>query len=283
MADERKETIILDFEVDESASIESIESLTKANKALKDERKALNLLTAEGRKRTQEINAQIDQNTSKIKDNVSAIEKQKINIGNYRSALDGVHPALGKVGAGLEQGTQGFKAMTLQALRFIATPIGAVLAALVVVFTLIKTALSQNNELMDKFENVTKAVSVVVEIVVSRIAKLGEALIALAQGNFTEAINKSAEAFGGLADEIENAVRQQQLFLDASRDLEDSQRNLRIEAARQENVIKQLVVAAKNRNLTFDEQEEKLRQALLLEQRLVEQREDIARRDLLIT
>ena len=65
-----------------------------------------------------------------------ALEKQKINIGNYRSALDGVHPALGKVGRWVRAGTQGFKAMTMQALRFIATPIGAILAALVAVFTL---------------------------------------------------------------------------------------------------------------------------------------------------
>lgn len=279
----REETIILDFQVDESDSIESIQSITKASKALREERSKLNLQSAEGQKRVKEINAELDKNNSKIKDNVSALEKQRINVGNYKSALDGVHPALGKVGQGLEAGTQGFKAMTLQALRFIATPIGAVLAAIVVVFSLIKTALSQNNELFDKFENITHAVGVVLEVLVSRVGKLGEALIALAQGNFSEAINKTSEAFGGLAAEIENAVKQQQLFLDASRDLEDSQRNLRIETAKQENIIKQLVVASKNRNLTFDEQEEKLRQALKLEKDLVEQREDLARRDLLIT
>lgn len=279
----REETVVLSFEIDESDSIESIQSITKASKALREERAKLNLQSAEGQKRVKEINAELDKNNSKIKDNVSALEKQKINVGNYKSALDGVHPALGKVGQGLEQGTQGFKAMTLQALRFIATPIGAVLAALVVVFTLIKTALSQNNELFDKFENVTKAVGVVLEVIVSRVGKLGEALIALAQGNFSEAISKTTEAFSGLAAEIENAVRQQQLFLDASRELEDSQRALRIETAKQENVIRQLVVASKNRNLTFDEQEAKLKQALELEKDLVEQREDLARRDLLIT
>jgi hypothetical protein len=280
---ERRETIVMDFELDLDESVESIESLTKANKALREERNKLNLSTEQGKKRAQEINAVIDQNTSKIKSNVSAIEQQKINIGNYKSALDGVHPALGKLGQGLESGATGFKAMTRSALAFIATPIGAILAALVAVFSLLKAALSQNDALMDKFENVTNAVGVVLEIVVSRVGKLGEALIALAQGNFSEALNKTSEAFGGLADEIENAVRQQQIFLDASRDLEDSQRSLRIEAARQENVIRQLVVASKNRNLTFDEQEEKLRTALELEQQLVEKREDIARRDLVIT
>lgn len=282
MAD-RQESIVLDFEVDLEDSIESINKLTAANKELRKERNALNLATESGKKRAKEINDLIDQNTATIKANSSAIEQQRANIGNYRSALDGVHPALGKVGEGLEAGTQGFKAMTLQALRFIATPIGAILAALVAVFGLLKSALSQNADLMDKFENITNAVGVVLEVIVARVGKLGEALIALVTGNFTEAINKTGEAFGGLAEEIEGAVKQQQLFLDLSRQLEDSQRALRIEEAKTENVIKQLVVASKNRNLTFDEQEALIRRALALEEQLVEKRAENARKDLVIT
>jgi len=282
MAD-REETIILDVDVDVEDSVESINDLTAANKELRKERNALNLQSAQGQKRAKEINATIDQNTSKIKENVSAIEKQKINIGNYKSALDGVHPALGKVGEGLEAGASGFKAMAKQALAFIATPIGALLAALVAVFSLLKAALSENDELMDKFENITSAVSVVLEVLVSRVAKLGEALIAFASGDFDKAIDLTSEAFSGLAEEIGNAVTQQQLFLDGQRALEASQRALRIETAKTENEIKRLVVASKNRNLSLDEQEELLRKALKLEEDLVKQREDIARRDLVIT
>lgn len=283
MAEERKESIILDFEVDLEGSIESINSLTKANKALREERKNLNLLTKEGRQRTAEINTQIDKNTEKIKTNVSALEKQKINIGNYKSALDGVHPALGKLGGALEGGAKGFMSMARASLAFIATPIGAVLAALVAVFGLLKSALSQNDALMDKFENVTNAVGVVLEIVVTRVGKLGEALIAFASGDFDKAIDLTGEAFGGLADEIGRAVTQQQLFLDASRNLEDSQRNLRIEIARQQNVITKLIKESKNRNLSLDEQSAKLIQASKLEANLQKAREDVAFRDLVIT
>ncbi len=282
MAD-RTETIILDVDVDEADAVESIDNLTKANKELRKERNALNLQSEAGKKRAQEINALLDDNTNKIKTNVSALEKQKINIGNYRSALDGVHPALGKVGAGLEQGTQGFKAMTLQALRFIATPIGAILAALVAVFSLLKAALSSNNEVLDKFENITNAVGVVLNVIVARVGKLGEALIALATGDFDKAINLTAEAFTGLGAEIENAVKQGQLYLDLSRDLEDAQRALRIETAKQENEIKRLVVASKNRSLSLDEQEQILRRALTLEEELVSKRAENAQKDLVIT
>lgn len=282
MAD-RTESIILDFEVDLEDSIESINSLTKANKELRTERNALNIQSESGKKRATEINALLDQNTNKIKNNSSAIERQRANIGNYKSALDGVHPALGKVGEGLEAGTSGLKAMTVQALRFIATPIGAILAALVAVFTLLKTAMSQNNELMDKFENITNAVGTVVQVIIGRIGKLGEALIALVNGDFDEAINLTGQAFSGLADEIASAVTQSQLYLDLSRDLEDSQRALRIETARQENEIKRLVVAAKNQSLSLQEQEGLLRRALSLEEQLVEKRAENAQKDLVIT
>lgn len=280
---ERREEIVLDFSVDEKDSIESIQSLTKANKELREVRNKTDISTKEGREAVKRLNKEIDENNKKIKENSSALEKQRINVGNYKSALDGVHPALGKVGQGLEAGASGFKAMARSALAFIVTPIGAVLAALVTVFTLIKTAISQNNVLFDKFENITNAVGVVVQVVVGRIGKLGEALIALVSGNFSEAINLTGQAFGGLAEEIGNAVTQQQLFLDLSRDLEDAQRALRIETARQENEIKRLVVAAKNRNLTFDEQEELLRTALRLEEELVRKRAENAQKDLVIT
>src|SRR5688572_12250779 len=188
MAD-RTETIILDFELDVQESVTSIEKLTAVNKELRKERNALNIATDAGKKRAQEINAVLDKNTETIKENISSLEKQKVNIGNYRSALDGVHPALGRLGQGLESGVAGFKAMTLQALRFIATPIGAVLAALVAVFALLKSAISQNAEFMDKFENITNGVGVVLQVIIGRVGKLGEAFIAFLTLDFDKAID----------------------------------------------------------------------------------------------
>lgn len=282
MAD-RTESIILDVEIDTQESVESINSLLEANKRLRKERNDLHIQTEAGAKRAQQINALIDANTEKIKSNVSALEKQKINIGNYRSALDGVHPALGKVGEGLEGGTEGFKAMTMQALRFIATPVGAILAALVATFTLLKAAISTNNEVLDKFENVTNAIGIVLEIFINRVGKLGEALLALAQGNFSEAIDKTSQAFSGMGDQMARAVEEGQKLLDMERDLEDAQRDLTVATAKQENQIKALVVASKNRNLTLDESEAKLKQALELERTLVAERERLALQDLEVT
>jgi len=173
--------------------------------------------------------------------------------------------------------------MTIQALRFIATPIGALIAALVAAFTLLKTAITSNNQVFDKFENITNAIGVVMDVVINRVGKLGEALIALAEGRFQDAINLTANAFTGLAAEIQAATTQGQLYLDLSRELEDSQRALRIETAKQENEIKRLVTASKNRNLTFAESEALLNEALKREEELVKKRTENAQKDLVIT
>jgi hypothetical protein len=282
MADQQND-VVLNFDVDTKEAVESINDLTAANKKLREERNKVNIASEEGRKKAAELNAQIDKNTAKIKDNVAAIEKQKINIGNYKSALEGVNPAFGRLADGLEKGKEGFKSMTLQALRFIATPIGAILAALVAVFGLLKAAVSSNAGMMDKFEDITSAVSTVLDVLVTRAGKLGEALVALATGDIIGAFNKTKEAVTGLGDEIANAVKQGQKWLDLSRDLEDQQRQLTLQTAAYENTIKQLEQQSKNRNLTLEEQEKLLRQALKLQQELVSKRGEVALKDLVIT
>lgn len=282
MADESR-TVILDFEVDIGDSESNINKLRVANRELTKERNQTNIATEEGRKKVADLNAAIDRNNATIKNNSSALEKQRLNIGNYQSALDKIVPGLGQFAAGLQQGASGFAAMAKQALAFIATPIGAIIAAIAAGLAVLKAAISSNTEVFDKFENITNAVGTVLTVLLNRVGKLGEALIALASGDFSGALEKTTAAFSGLADEIGNAVSQSQALLEAQRDLEDAQRELRIEQARQENVIKSLVVAAKNRNLTFDEQEAKIREALALEQKLVSTRTQLAEEELRIT
>jgi hypothetical protein len=84
--------------------IVSINSLTEANKKLREERKNLDTQSDSGKKRISEINAILDKNTAQIKHNSSALEKQRFNIGNYTGALDKLIPGLGAT-------VQGFTAM----------------------------------------------------------------------------------------------------------------------------------------------------------------------------
>jgi len=93
MADEEKK-VIYKVEIDESEAIKdtqklttTIESLTKANTDLRNERKKVNIESVEGKKRIAEINSELDKNNKLIKENSSALEKQRLNIGSYKADI----------------------------------------------------------------------------------------------------------------------------------------------------------------------------------------------------
>lgn len=72
----------------------SIERARAKIKALTLEQSKLNLVTAEGRKRNDEINKSLDKYTEFIRKNVSAAEKQRMNVGNYQGSAKIIVDAL---------------------------------------------------------------------------------------------------------------------------------------------------------------------------------------------
>jgi hypothetical protein len=196
MAEDKKQTVILEFEVDVDQSVTSINKLTAANKELRKERNELNLASKEGQARAKEINAQIDQNTAKIKANVSAIEQQKINIGNYKSALDGIHPALGKVATGLDAGVNGLKGMSFAAKAFIATGIGAIIAAVGLALAALTKYFQGSEEGQNRLNKIMAVGAAIFEQFLNVVEAVGEAVF--------NAINDPQQAlkdFGNLVKE----------------------------------------------------------------------------------
>lgn len=63
------------------------DELQRQIRAFEQAKKKLNITTEEGRKKTAEYNAIINKNTEIIRQNASAAEKQRMNIGNYASAF----------------------------------------------------------------------------------------------------------------------------------------------------------------------------------------------------
>lgn len=123
----------------------TIQKLEAENAKLRKEQKSLNLETKEGIKRNGEINKKINENTDIISANSDKMKQQKMNIGNYESALDGL--------------SGGFLSATKSALKFIATPIGAIIAAIVVAVMAVVKAFSRSEESMNKVKKVTGALS----------------------------------------------------------------------------------------------------------------------------
>jgi len=69
-------------------SIGTINNLVKANRDLIKERNQLDLTTASGKKRLEEINKEIDKNNNFIKENSSSLERQRMNVGNYTESIE---------------------------------------------------------------------------------------------------------------------------------------------------------------------------------------------------
>ncbi|MCM1555893.1 MAG: hypothetical protein NC048_10445, partial [Bacteroides sp.] len=124
-----------------NTTAKSIKEAREQNKLLTAARNATNVSTKEGVARLNELNAKIDANNAMIKANGDQALKQKMNIGNYASALSGLPGILGKVGGGMQTAATMTKSLGAAFTALIATPIGAMLAAIAGAFALVGAGL----------------------------------------------------------------------------------------------------------------------------------------------
>jgi len=182
-------------------AIRTLESITKANKALREERKKLNLDTAEGKQRVEEINKSIDANTEVIKKNVSSLEKQRMNVGAYFQDIKKSIPFF-------QQAEQAQKALSVSVGGFgkalIATGIGAFL---VVIGSLIEYFKS-SEEGQDRLAKITAVLGVALNKVMVIIEGTVGAVIDAITGT-----KSLGERFGVLGVVLEQALVPFKLFL----------------------------------------------------------------------
>lgn len=264
---------------------DSIDALTKANKQLRIERNAQSTATEEGRRRIAELNSQIDSNTDKIKENVSGLEKQKINIGNYSSALDNLVPGLGSVtnnttnfiqannglAGAFKAGTTAAGGLLKQLWLLVANPIGAIVAAIALALAALYKGLTSTAAGADMLSDAMAVISTIINVIVDRLGQFALALGKIFTGDFIGGFNQMKDAASGVADEIEREVRATLALEAALRDLEDAEIDYEVQAASTENQIKRLLLQAKNRTLAEEERIDLLNQALALEQKQNEQ------------
>ena len=65
----------------------TLQKLAASNRKLRREREGLNLETAKGKARLQDINKQLDLNNKRILSNSDALKKQRMNVGNYTTSV----------------------------------------------------------------------------------------------------------------------------------------------------------------------------------------------------
>ncbi len=87
----------------------TIQKLDARNKELRASLRNLDLTTKEGQKTQKEYIAQINKNTEFIRQNSDAAIQQKMNIGNYKSALDMLPAGFKNAATGAQTLAVGFK------------------------------------------------------------------------------------------------------------------------------------------------------------------------------
>lgn len=136
--------------------------LIAQNKALSHAINDVNLKQEGGIEKVAEMNAQIDKNNELIKANSSELTQQKMGIGGYQDAIESAFTSLkegesaGDVFTGLSEGIKG---ATKSSLAFIATPLGAIIAALAVAVGLVVAAFKRFEPLMDRLKTLTGGLS----------------------------------------------------------------------------------------------------------------------------
>ena len=248
--------------------VSSIQEARNQNKLLNKLRNETNVTTEQGRKELKALNDALDSNNEFIKDNADSYLKQKINIGNYKDSIKEAFNELNIFNGGLsgfivrsqEAGgagnllqsslkgaATGFLGLVKASLAFIATPIGAILAALVAAFALIKNAMNRSEESTNKLKLAFSAVTGVFNTVLKALEPLGEFLIDGIVMGFNLAAAAAEKAMGiissGLAllgfdeaaagvtswtNEIKEGVKAAQDLEKAEQNLEKSQRKARL-------------------------------------------------------
>ena len=176
---------------------QSIKEAREQNALLNRLRNETNVSTVEGKAQLDALNKKLDENNAFIKENADQYLQQKINIGNYKDSIKeafnemnifnggiggfiarsqeagGVMPLLSN---GLKGITSGIMGMIRASLAFIATPIGAVIAAIGLVLSGLISYLKSTQEGMDKITAVTRPLQAIFESLIGVLQNVGKYL-----------------------------------------------------------------------------------------------------------
>jgi hypothetical protein len=168
----------------------SLQKLAARSTQLRKEREKLNLETKQGQKRLIEINRELDSNNTKLKSSSDVMKKQRLNVGNYSSALDGLPGPIGRI------------KMMLGNLSkvLMANPIVLLIAAIVAAIAAIGKALGRSQETIDKWRETWAKIKAVIDVIIDRLTAVGETLIKVFKGEAK--LRDLKDAFKGVGDEI---------------------------------------------------------------------------------
>lgn len=230
----------------EDNSLGALKTRLSENKKARDQ---VNLSTIQGRKEFDRLTKSIKADNDALLNAEKAAGQYSRQVGNYGEALNTVSPAAAGV-------VTQVKAMTKAALAFVATPLGAVLAAIALVLAPLVGFFKNTQEGMDQVDQAGAALSATFGVLTDVFSNIGRVIIGLATGTLSlkEAFTEFKGALTGVTDEIfkqANAAVQIEKDFQALRRVEDelivTQAKRRVQLEETKNAIEDLSLSLTER------------------------------------
>ena len=228
----------------------TIQKLDARNKELRASLRNLDLTTKEGQKTQKEYIAQINKNTEFIRQNSDAAIQQKMNIGNYQSALDMLPASFKNAASGAKTLAVGFEAL-------IANPVGIVIMAVAAAVMGLVKVFKTFDPIVDKIEQSMAALGAIFKNIQSGIIGL---------------INGHRDHAESMREAVAAAVELKK----AEQDLVDIQLLLQVSDAKSKRQIDELLLQSKDRTKSEKERQDLIDQALKLEEEQYNERKKVA-------
>ena len=171
----------------------------------------------------------------------------------------------------------GIGAATKAGLRFIATPIGAIITAIVAAIGALTAIIKRNEGASNKFNEIWAAGAAVLDIIIDRVLMLAKALFEFTRGNFAEAANLATEAFTGLGDAILRAGQRAIEISKLTVEIEKLNRIVGITTAELEGQARLQQIIADDATRSFKERENAAEKERDLNRQIAGEREVLAR------
>jgi predicted nucleic acid-binding Zn-ribbon protein len=264
--------------------VTSISEARQQNALLNRLRNETNTTTAEGQDQLARLNQRLNQNNDFIRENGDALTRQRMNVGNYsdsiREAASSINPLNGGL-AGFAQRAQdaggvlplvktglmgvisGIGGMISASLAFIATPIGAIIAAIALTLGILVSVFKTFQPVVDKAEQAVAAIGSALNVVKNTI-------LAVVTGT-----KSLSDAFSGLGGSMSNAAKEAANLTKAQQDLDDVMQAQEVTTAKNRAEINRLNVQLKDRTKTEKERLAISDQIIKKEQADFEQRKKI--------
>jgi hypothetical protein len=280
----------------------SISEAREQNAALRKVVQELNFEDEEQRKIIMQLNAVIDDNNNAIKRNSDELTQNKMTVGDYKEQVklaiielknSGLNmDSVGIVAKGFAEnlskdfssawkmasqgGTRFVGVLKLVRAAMLATGIGAIIAALAALAAMF----TRTQKGVELFGKAWASVTAGLDVLLDRLAVLGDAMVKVFQGDFKGAADVAKKAIEGIGEELVNETKLAWKLKDALNQLEKQEVMLTMRRAASKAEIEQLKKDSEDTTKSFGERMKAAQKAYELEQKDLEQQTEIAEKRL---